>query len=75
MKNKFKVKEERKKTKKENRKEDLDTERKFETNLQRFIPPQVDVLLQKEEEQRKLRAIRNQRRKYEMKKREKMNTA
>ena len=31
MKNKFKVKEERKRTKKGNRKEDLDTERKFET--------------------------------------------
>ena len=57
MKYKFKVKEERKRTKKE----DLDTERKFETNLQ--------SKLQKEEEQRKLRAIRNQRRKYEMKKR------
>ena len=67
MKNKFKVKEERKRTKKGNRKEDLDTERKFETNLQ--------SKLQKEEEQRKLRAIRNQRRKYEMKKREKMNIA
>ena len=54
MKNKFKVKEERKKgnKKKGNRKEDLDTERKFETNLQ--------SKLQKEEEQRKLRAIRNQ---------------
>ena len=67
MKNKFKVKEERKRTKKGNRKEDLDTERKFETNLQ--------SKLQKEEEQRKLRAIKNQRRKYEMKKREKMNIA
>ena len=67
MKNKFKVKEERKRTKKGNRKEDLDTERKFETNLQ--------SKLKKEEEQRKLRAIRNQRRKYEMKKREKMNIA
>ena len=67
MKNKFKVKEERKRTKKGHRKEDLDTERKFETNLQ--------SKLQKEEEQRKLRAIRNQRRKYEMKKREKMNIA
>ena len=67
MKNKFNVKEERKRTKKENRKEDLDTERKFETNLQ--------SKLQKEEEQRKLRAIRNQRRKYKMKKREKMNIA
>ena len=67
MKNKFKVKEERKRTKKGNRKEDLDTERKFETNLQSKF--------QKEEEQRKLRAIRNQRRKYEMKKREKMNIA
>ena len=67
MKNKFKVKEERKRTKKGNRKEDLDTERKFETNLQ--------SKLQKEEQQRKLRAIRNQRRKYEMKKREKMNIA
>ena len=67
MKNKFKVKEERKRTKKGNRKEDLDTERKFETNLQ--------SKLQKEEEQRKLRAIRNQRRKYEMKRREKMNIA
>ena len=67
MKNKFKVKEERKRTKKGYRKEDLDTERKFETNLQ--------SKLQKEEEQRKLRAIRNQRRKYEMKKREKMNIA
>ena len=67
MKNKFKVKEERKRTKKGNRKEDLDTEREFETNLQ--------SKLQKEEEQRKLRAIRNQRRKYEMKRREKMNIA
>ena len=67
MKSKFKVKEERKRTKKGNRKEDLDTERKFETNLQ--------SKLQKEEEQRKLRAIRNQKRKYEMKKREKMNIA
>ena len=56
MKDKFKVKEERKRTKKGNRKEDLDTERKFKTNLQ--------SKLQKEEEQRKLRAIRNQRRKY-----------
>ena len=34
MKNKFKVKEERKRTKNENRKEDLDAKRKFETNLQ-----------------------------------------
>ena len=67
MKNKFKVKEETKRTKKGNRKEDLDTERKFETNLQ--------SKLQREEEQRKLRAIRNQRRKYEIKKREKMNIA
>ena len=67
MKNKFKVKEERKRTKKGNRKEDLDTERKFETTLQ--------SKLQKEEEQRKLRAIRNQRKKYEIKKREKMNIA
>ena len=37
MKNKLKVKEERKGTKKRNRKEDLDTERKFETNQQRKL--------------------------------------
>ena len=37
MKNKFKVKEERKRTKKRNRKDVLDTERKFETNQKRKL--------------------------------------
>ena len=67
MKNRFKVKEERKRTKKRNRKEDLDTEKNLkQINKENF---------KKEEEQGKLRTIRNQSRKYEMKKRENTNMA